>query len=258
MPLSPSSAPTFSNIHVFLYDQGAADPSYYDSPSYIRLTGAYYGDDYLDESTNVWAFVCPESGFYHLKGSVAFPGGAGNLTAIVLVGTKDLLVSDTIASTAGDRAVAEGDVYIQKDAVVKLKMKWSGTAGSSDQSGNPATFLSGWMVSSGTAEEGSTTPDTTGPVITDIVITDLATDDEEGNPQISVTWTTNEPATSQVRYSTDMSFADENDLDPSLVTSHSVTLSLVGATRPSTYNIQVESLDGNANTTNEEDDVELA
>jgi hypothetical protein len=73
-----------------------------------------------------------------------------------------------------------------------------------------------------------------------------ATPDEDGT--VTVTWETNEPATSRVLYSTSADALSLEASDPSLVTAHRITLS---GLRPSTtHHFRVESLDdsGNAST----------
>ncbi len=86
------------------------------------------------------------------------------------------------------------------------------------------------------------TPDTTAPSIADVVAVPL-----DGTTAI-VTWTTNEPSTSSVDYSTEAAFLPESTQtvsDAAFVTSHHVTLS---GLRPSTsYFFRVRSTDRSGN-----------
>jgi hypothetical protein len=61
----------------------------------------------------------------------------------------------------------------------------------------------------------------------------------------TITWTTNEPATSQVDYGPTKSYGSTTTLDPNLVTSHSVTL--VGLSANTLYNYRVRSIDAAGN-----------
>ena len=77
--------------------------------------------------------------------------------------------------------------------------------------------------------------DTVPPMITDVSSSGVT------GSSATITWTTDEKATSQVEYSTTGAFSSTSDLDSSLATSHSVSLS--GLTANSTYHYRVKSLD---------------
>ena len=61
--------------------------------------------------------------------------------------------------------------------------------------------------------------DTTGPVISNVSVTEIT------DSSATVTWTTNEPATSRVEYGTTASYGSKSAFDGTLVTSHSVAVS---------------------------------
>jgi len=86
----------------------------------------------------------------------------------------------------------------------------------------------------------STLPDTTPPDITGITVTNITA------TSAIINWNTNEPASSQVQYSTDMSFSRSTPLNPALVYFHSVVVS--GLTPDTTYNFRVVSTDEAGNT----------
>jgi hypothetical protein len=90
-----------------------------------------------------------------------------------------------------------------------------------------------------------TTPDTTAPVISDITATDIT------EASATITWTTNEPTTSQVEYGLTDSYGSSSSEDTALVTTHSVTLS--GLAAGSTYHYKVESADASGNNAVSED-----
>ena len=90
---------------------------------------------------------------------------------------------------------------------------------------------------------GSTTltvtpvPDTTPPVISAIVATPTS-------DSATITWTTNEPASSQVDYGLDTGYGSVVS-DPALVTSHSLTLT--GLAASTLYHFKVTSVDAAGN-----------
>ncbi len=81
----------------------------------------------------------------------------------------------------------------------------------------------------------STAPDTTPPVISDVSVSDVSDD------SVVIRWTTDEPSTSQVEYWP----GSLSNLDTTLVTSHSVTLT--DLTSETTYHYKTRSVDASDN-----------
>src|SRR5262249_11993029 len=81
--------------------------------------------------------------------------------------------------------------------------------------------------------------DTTAPSTSAITTTVVS------SSSVTITWTTNEPSTSQVDYGPTTSYGSTTPLDSTLVTAHNVTL--VGLTSNATYNFRVHSSDALAN-----------
>ena len=81
--------------------------------------------------------------------------------------------------------------------------------------------------------------DTTAPTISSRTATNITAN------SATITWTTNEPATSKVDYGPTQSYGSTTPLDPSLVTSHIVTLA--GLSADTTYNYRVRSIDAAGN-----------
>jgi glucose/arabinose dehydrogenase/PKD repeat protein len=81
--------------------------------------------------------------------------------------------------------------------------------------------------------------DTTAPTISSRTATAITSNAS------TITWITDEPATSQVNYGTTTSYGSTTPLDPALVTSHSVQLS--GLSANTTYNYRVRSRDAAGN-----------
>jgi chitodextrinase len=85
----------------------------------------------------------------------------------------------------------------------------------------------------------STQVDTTPPVISNVSIRSVS------STNATVTWTTNEPATSRVDYGLSSSFGNQL-FDSTLSTTHSITIE--GLTRKTTYSLRVASGDSSGNT----------
>lgn len=82
-------------------------------------------------------------------------------------------------------------------------------------------------------------PDSTAPVISGGIAINT------GPGAVTFTWQTNEPSTSQVKYSTDMSFGSSSPLDATLALNHSVTVT--GLASDTLYNWKLESKDATNN-----------
>lgn len=80
----------------------------------------------------------------------------------------------------------------------------------------------------------------TAPVITSISANVISTD------QVQISWSTDEPADSQIEYGTTSSYGSTTTLDASLVSSHSVSIS--GLSPATIYNYRVVSRDADLNT----------
>ena len=81
--------------------------------------------------------------------------------------------------------------------------------------------------------------DTTAPTNSGIAVTSITSN------SVTITWTTNEPATSKVDYGLTTSYGSSTALDSTLVTSHSVVLT--GLAANTTYNYRVRSIDAAGN-----------
>jgi len=82
-------------------------------------------------------------------------------------------------------------------------------------------------------------PDTTPPVISGVAVSAI------GQTTATISWTTDEPATTQVDYGPTSAYGTTTPLNTSLTTSHSQILS--GLTASSTYHYRVRSVDAAAN-----------
>jgi hypothetical protein len=155
----------------------------------------------------------------------------------------------TITATATDNvAVAnvqfllDGNPLGPPDTASPYSTSWDTTAAANgphtlgaratDTSGNPGTATTVSVTVSNTV-------DTTPPVITGVTATNIS------GGGATIIWTTDESADSQVDYGTTAAYGSSSPLNPSRVTSHSVTLS--GLTPNTTYHYQVKSSDAAGN-----------
>lgn len=107
------------------------------------------------------------------------------------------------------------------------------TAIARDSAGNSATSASI------TVTVNNVVADTTPPTISSVLVSSIAYN------SAVVTWTTNEPATSQVEYGTSTTYGSQTTLDISLVNSHSISLTSLSAS--TTYHYRVKSKDSSSN-----------
>src|SRR5207253_11193464 len=84
-----------------------------------------------------------------------------------------------------------------------------------------------------------TTSDVTPPVISGVAVTSV------GGTGATIQWTTNEASDSQVEYGPTASYGSATTLDPTLGTSHTVTIG--GLTGSTTYHYRVKSKDASGN-----------
>src|SRR3989475_546704 len=115
-----------------------------------------------------------------------------------------------------------GDVTDKKGTGTPHDASWAGTTALewTDQSSSPP-------------------PDTTPPTITNISASNIS------STGATITWTTNEPADSQVEYGTTTSYGQTSPIDGTLATTHSINLS--GASAATTYHLRVKSRDAAGN-----------
>jgi Bacterial Ig domain/Purple acid Phosphatase, N-terminal domain len=112
-------------------------------------------------------------------------------------------------------------------------------------SGGPFTLRSRAADDSGNLEAPapgvsvSVTGDTTPPTISSVNTASIA------SSSVSVTWTTSEPATSQIQYGTTTAYGSSTTVDAALVTNHTETVS--GLNASTTYDFRVVSKDAVGN-----------
>ncbi len=92
-------------------------------------------------------------------------------------------------------------------------------------------------------------PDTTPPTIDDVSLSNLSTS------SVTISWTTNEAATSQVHYGTTEDYGSSSAFNGTLTTTHSVQISNLSAS--TSYHYQVVSQDGDDNEATSDDNTFL-
>lgn len=187
-------------------------------------------------------------------------GGGGGVSNVVSTPAPDTtppvvsLTSPTASSTVSGVSVTLTATASDNVAVVNVQYKVDGTnIGSAITSSPYTTTWNSASVTDGShtlyalAEDSSgnyatssvsVTVDNTPPVISIIATSTV------NNTNATVTWTTNEPATSQVNYGTTVSYGSASS-SPTLTTSHSIVLT--GLTASTTYDFQIQSADGVGN-----------
>ncbi len=166
----------------------------------------------------------------------------------VLTGAS-VTVNYTVSGDVAGNGVAQ--VRFQLDARSEVRDKtWDGVYRFSSVPAGPHT-LRGWLARSDrTPVPGAQvlvafftqlapSPDTAPPVITSVAAGSI------GASSAVIGWSTNEAADSQVEYGLTAAFGQSSSLDPSRVTTHSVTLA--GLTAATLYHYRVKSRDAAGN-----------
>jgi hypothetical protein len=137
--------------------------------------------------------------------------------------SSPIIDEDNLAASAYTlaSALADGTYYWRVKAV--------------DGASNESGWCSAW----------SCNIDTIPPVVSGIATTDVTT------TSVTITWTTSEPATSQVEYGTTTDYGLTCPLDSILVTSHHITLS--GLDPDTEYHFRVISVDSSGNEATSDD-----
>ena len=155
--------------------------------------------------------------------------------------TLSASASDTVG-VAGVQFEVNGVNIGAEDTSSPYAVTWDSTATSS---GSKSVVVVARDIANNyaTSTAVSFTVDNTPPVISSIASTTDTTD-------ATVTWMTNEPATSIVNYGTTSSYGTAST-SAALATSHSITLT--GLTSDTLYHFQIQSADGQGNTATSND-----
>ena len=150
--------------------------------------------------------------------------------------TLTLSASDTLGPVTQMRFSNDGTTFSTAEAYATSK-SWALTSGDGTK-----TVYAQYRDAAGnwsTAATDTIVLDTTAPSTSAIAATVVT------SSSVTITWTTNEPSTSQVDYGPTTIYGSTTPLDSTLVTAHSVTL--IGLTSNATYNFRVHSSDALAN-----------
>ncbi len=148
-----------------------------------------------------------------------------------------------LAATASDNVgITQVDFYVDgtlvgADLTAPFQGSWDST-GSSDGSHTVRAVARDAMGHTAT-DTVAVTVDNTAPAVSAVSVTAIS------ETAATVTWTTDEPSTSQVEYGTTPAYGSQTPPDATLVTSHSVTVS--GLSAATTYNFRVVSSDARSN-----------
>jgi hypothetical protein len=164
--------------------------------------------------------------------------------ASILVGTN-VTVSGTAADTGGVVAGVEvstdgGTSWHPATGLGSWTYSWAANSGGSWKLMSRAADDSGNVQAVPTQVTVTVTGDTTAPIVTNVAAAVAST-------SATVSWTTNEPSSSQVQYGTTTAYGTTTVLDTTLVTKHSQTLT--GLSPATLYDYRVLSRDNATNLT---------
>lgn len=211
--------------------------------------GKYIASGTANSGSASYTFTVPVSGEYVIWCRVLAP--------------KDGQDSFTVAIDDGQE-----DIFDCAEGTWSTSWQWSrvnGRAGGSPLTLNPRVFnltegehklvIRAWDANTGLdriiitndrnfvpQDTPTGTPDasdTTPPTITDVTVTNLKAD------SATITWTTNEPATSQVEWGPTAAYSSATEVDANRTTNHSVTLT--GLATATLYHFRVKSKDASGN-----------
>ena len=219
------------------YGSVVSDPTLVTSHS-LTLTGLAASTLYHSKVTSVDAAGNPAS-----SADLTFTTEPPTLVSIAVTPADPSIIVDatqqfTATGTYSDATTADltGDVTWASSVTAVATIAASGLATAVDVGTTTISAILGSVVGSTTLTV-TPVPDTTPPVISAIVATPTS-------DTATITWTTDEPASSQVDYGLDTGYGSVVS-DASLVTSHSLTLT--GLAASTLYHYQVTSVDGAGN-----------
>jgi HYR domain/Carboxypeptidase regulatory-like domain len=160
-------------------------------------------------------------------------------TTITVNWTTDEPATSGVSYNDGTHFSVVNDAALTKTHVMTLSGLTPSTpytirVSSTDAAGNPPT------VSAPITATTDATPDTTPPILSAITVTDIT------QTSAVISWTTNEPATSAIRYGPVSGSPDNTTGDVALVTNH--VMRLTGLLYGAKYYFVVSSADASANT----------
>lgn len=131
---------------------------------------------------------------------------------------------------------------IKGEAVALLCVADGGGGSSSSSVGSSVSSSASSNGSSSVSSSGASSSsggDTTPPVISGVQATDIK------KTKVTIIWTTDEKANSQVEYGLTVSYGSSTNIDATLVTSHSQNIT--GLSKQTLYHYRVKSRDGASN-----------
>jgi hypothetical protein len=156
---------------------------------------------------------------------------------LVRQGTTTPLAATVSYNSTSRTATLSPSASLTAGTTYEARVK-SGSSGVKDQAGTPLASDKVWTFTTQSAAQSDTTP----PVISNVRVTNITA------TSATITWTTNEPADSQVKYGTTSSVTQTTPRDATVVTSHSVTVT--GLTPNTSYFYRPVSRDAAGNLTN--------
>ena len=211
-----------------------------------------------------WNTTTATNGTHRLQARATDVAGNSTTTADRFITVDNQAPTGTIVINSGATATNSRNVTLTLSASDALssvtQMRFSNTGTGAFSTAEPFATTKAWTLTTGAgtktvfvqfmdaAGNWSTAAisdtivlDTTAPTISARTATNIT------GSSATITWTTNEAATSQVEYGLTTSYGSTTTLDPALVTAHSVTIT--GLAPSTTYNWRVRSRDAAGNET---------
>ncbi|MBW3548938.1 MAG: fibronectin type III domain-containing protein, partial [Actinobacteria bacterium] len=156
------------------------------------------------------------------------------------------VVGEGTVSASPDKVAYDDGEEVTLTATPASGSVFDGWSGDLTGTANPQTLTmnADKSVTATFSAETVDTVDTTAPTISNVAVA-------AGSSSATVTWTTDEPADSAVAYGPTSAYENGSVVDPTLVTSHSLTLT--GLSPETLYHFAVTSVDGAANATSTPD-----
>jgi hypothetical protein len=217
-------------------------------------------EDTIAPYTMTWDSTSVSNGPHTISAKTRDAARNYSVSIINVIVDNEVPVAGTIAINGGaafTRSTAVTLTLSAADAVTSITQMRFSNNGTSFNAAVAYNTTASWTLTTGAGTKtvyaqfkdaaGNWSPVSTATIILDTTaptISGVASSNITGT-SATITWTTNEPATSQANYGFTTSYGTTTTLDAVLVTSHSITLT--GLNPSTTYNFRVRSKDGAGN-----------
>ena len=238
-PIGSVTVTTFSEVttsRIRVYQPANMGPPYYPTVIWLTELEIYGRSDTVDTTppTTEGHNPAPDAVDVPIDANIVFHltdsgEGVDQSSIRVIVEGEDVSSSLDIQGTPSDYTITyDSPVGFSYTQVVDITIAAQDLA-------SPPNVMTTFSYSFTTQAE----PDTTAPIIYNVSSSNISSD------SATITWDTDEPATSQVEYGLTTSYGYSTTLDPNLVTTHSQNLT--GLSSSTLYHYRVRSRDAEGN-----------